>query len=193
MIPFFCVGGKFITSTSINSPLWPVSDNYTPRCRFISCSLKICSTSSRPHSHQGLFVCVCFLRSNWLAKSNVGPGFNWLTTKLKAPAKRGGSWAEVELWGSKTRQQRDRDLWKLQLSFLSTCTGGTWVIDCTLMSGARSLICHHPMRVSSIDRATDFQFWVNICKLTINVAIIFEYDWLVSWFGLLLQQLGVAK
>lgn len=57
--------------------------------------------------------------------------------------------------------------------------------DCTLMSRAGSLICHHHLMLVST-RLLIFTFCVNICKMTINVTIIFKSDLLVSLFAWLL-------
>lgn len=61
------------------------------------------------------------------------------------------------------------------------------MIDCTLMTGARSLIRHrHAALVPT--KLLIFTFCLNICKVTANVAITFEWDSLVSSFGWLLQR-----
>lgn len=58
---FFYVGGKFITSTSINSSLWLVSDNCTSRCCSVSCSLKMRTTFSLPCYYRGGVASVCLV------------------------------------------------------------------------------------------------------------------------------------
>lgn len=85
MIPFFLyVGGKFVTSTSINFSLWLVSDNCTPRCRSISCSLKMCTTFPLLLLLEKTSPCFFFFFVIRQArKGKPGLSFNWYTTKPK--------------------------------------------------------------------------------------------------------------
>lgn len=128
-------------------------------------------------------VCVClclFLRSNRPEKRELAHSFNCLTTKWKVPVKPDGNQAEVEFRGSETKRRKDRDL--IRELVWAPALATTWVIDCSLMCGARSLISHHhPILVST--QLLIFTFNINICEVTINMTIISGTDLSVSSFG----------